>query len=149
MATIVFIKQVCEDGGIHTGIEVNGLTCFDRLEIEGEEYDPVLTWFVEVYAEGDALPSDAQGALRWFQDQAPLIKEGLGQLADRLQVGLDHNTYPLHWSIPNAPAGIRLKVLCDAVRRRVGLDMARLVTDVRMHWEEILQRLPEANAYTL
>ncbi len=149
MAKIVFYKQVRDDGGIHTGIEVNGVTCFDLFEIEGEEYDPALIWYVEVYCEGEALPSDAPGARRWLLDQTTVIKAGLFELAAKLQVGLDHNAYPLHWSIPNAPDGISLKAVCDVARRRVGLDMAKLVTEVGTHWEEILRQLPEAHAYTL
>jgi hypothetical protein len=149
MAKIVFYKQARDDGGIHTGIEVNGITCYERFEIEGEEYDPALIWYVEVYCEGDELPDDAAGALSWLKSHAGPIKDGLQNLAAKVQIGLDHNTTPLHWPVSNAPHGVSMKILCDVARRRVGLDMAKLITDLGLHLEGILQRLPEAHAYTL
>jgi hypothetical protein len=146
MSRLVFYKHVREDGGVHTGIELNGVTTFEIFEIEGEEYDPALTWYVEIDCEGDTLPNSATGALLWLLDQTAVIRAALEQLAERLRVGLDYDSYPFHWPIANAPPGVTMKVVCDAARRRVGLDIAKLIAEVAGQWEAILRRLPEAQA---
>lgn len=144
MATIAFYKQVRDDGGIHTGVEVNGVTCFDRFELEGEEYDPVLTWYIEVRCEGETVPPTATGAILWLLDHATIIQNGLTQLAERLSVGLDHSTYPLDWEIPGAPTGVRMHLRCAATRRVTALAMAKFVNEVGAQWQELVRRLPES-----
>jgi hypothetical protein len=45
MAMLNFYRQVREDGGIRTGIELNGTTIFERFESGGDDYDLALDSF--------------------------------------------------------------------------------------------------------
>jgi hypothetical protein len=148
LAKIIFYKQVREDGGVRTGIEINDLTYFEQYDHAEDEYDPALTWYVDVRCEGDNLPTDPDEARKWLLDQAPVIQGGLQALAEKLHAGIDVDSEPLHWQVSDAPPGSRIRIVCSAARRNVALEMGSFLEQIAMSWVPRIQTLPVAQAYS-
>ena len=148
MSTITFFQQSREDGGLRTGIEIDGLSHLELLEIDGEEYDPALSWYVELQFDGDALPSSAEAARHWLLDNSDFIQVGMKAMAEKLSVGLDARSDPLQWSIPDAPEGVHCKIICMAVRRLEGREISKHITRISNQWDTLVKSLPEVHAYS-
>src|SRR5260221_10471744 len=91
MHTITFFRQARLDGGIRTGVDVNGAVAWHHFQAAGEEYDPALVWYVDLECEGSDsdLPDGKDQARQWLLDQAPIIQKGLRDLAEKLRIGFD------------------------------------------------------------
>ena len=55
MSTIVFFRQARIDGGIHTGVDVNG-TGWEFYDAGSDEHDPALVWYVDLRRKGTTCP---------------------------------------------------------------------------------------------
>lgn len=146
MTKLMVYRQERQDGGIRTGMEVDGLTVLHHFQLGSSDSDPALAWFVDVRAEGRSLPHDPQAAREWFLAQADTIHDGLTQLATDLRAGMDFDAWPLQRSIENAPKGVRLTIACSAVRRVQARDIARTLLDVAKHWSSYLRELEPYHA---
>ncbi len=146
MAMLSFYRQVREDGGIRTGIELNGTTVFERFESGGDDYDPALVWYVDIRCESNNLPQAAEEARDWLQRHGKYIRDGLPVLAAKLQAGVDVGSYPLRWQVPNVPEGLRVTVVCSALRRVPGLEIAKVLNEIGESWVELVKGLPSAHA---
>jgi hypothetical protein len=142
MAMLIFYRQVREDGGIRTGIELNGTTVFERFESGGDDHDPALVWYVDIRCEGTNLPQTAEEARDWLQRHGMYVRDGLPVLADKLRAGVDVGSYPLRWQVPNVPEGVRMTVVCSALRRVPGLEIANVLNEIGFRWEELVKDLP-------
>src|SRR5216683_2642808 len=142
MAKIIFYRQKRRDDGIHTGIEIDGYTAMEQEEgIDWDNADPILVWYVELRCEGKKLPGKAEEARKWLLEQGRFIRESLVSLASELQVGMDYNNWPLLWTVPNAPRGVRMSVACHAMHRADALAIAEVISDVALHWQERIEKL--------
>src|SRR6266478_481859 len=142
MAKIIFYRQKRRDGGIHTGIEIDGHTAMEQEEgIEWDNADPILVWYVELRCEGKKLPVRAEEARKWLLHQEDLIRENFARLVLELSVGMDYNCWPLLWPMPKAPRGVKLAVACHAMHRADALAIANVISDMAVHWEERLGKL--------
>ncbi len=94
MSSIVFFRQARMDGGIRTGIDVDGAG-WEYYEGGSEEYDPALIWYVDLRAQGDHLPGSLEDARQWLLDQESLVNATYQQLVERLEVGMDPDVWPL------------------------------------------------------
>jgi hypothetical protein len=139
---ITFYRQVREDGGVRTGVTVDGTTIFERYESSGDDYDPALTWYVDVRCESAKASRIPERVRQFLLKHAKVIREGLAALAEKFEVGMDFEYIPVKWPIPGAPKGVRMAVVCSICRRSVGLDMGKILNDVAEHWEEWVQELP-------
>src|SRR5438876_12275597 len=102
MTEFAFYRQKRRDGGIRTGIEINGETELGLEEgFTGDEQDPVLLWFVDLRMEGKKLPTDPEEVRQWLLKHSPGICAGFQLLAGEIQAGVDFNTYPYLWPVPN------------------------------------------------
>jgi hypothetical protein len=143
MNRITFYRQKRRDGGIRTGIEINGETEFGLEEgFTGEEQDPVLVWFVDLRVEGKKLPTDPEEVRQWLLKQSPVICAGFQLLAEELQTGVDFNTYPYLWPIPDAPRGVRMIIACSAMRRADARAIRDVLLENAAHWKERIGQLP-------
>lgn len=143
MAKIIFYRQKRRDGGIRTGVEINGNTELGLEEgFEGDELDPVLVWWIELRCEAKTLPTDPEEARQWLLEQTPVIRSGFEALAREVRTGIDFNTYPYLWPVPKAPRGVRITVACFAMRRVDGREMADVLADVAAHWRDRIKSLP-------
>ncbi|MBM4071919.1 MAG: hypothetical protein FJ271_23780 [Planctomycetes bacterium] len=146
MSKIVFYKQVREDGGVRTGIEVNDTTSFESYEGSAEESDPALVWFADVRCRGKSLPADAEKARSWLLANAEIIRQGLDSLAADLRAGIDVESYPLQRALPGAPKGVEIRLVCSAVRRPAALQIGKELVRISASWEDTIRRLPVARA---
>jgi len=141
MPKLTFYKQARVDGGIRTGIDIDGTTVFGRFARGGEESDPALSWYVDVRAEGRSLPDSPEEARHWFLEQAPVIKSGLIELADKLESGVDIESWPIAWPLVRGPKGARINIVVSAMRRPEALAIAAVLKDLASEWEKTLQKL--------
>jgi hypothetical protein len=141
MRKLSFYRQERRDRGIRTGIEIDGDVVLHSFE-EGEgEPDPSLLWYIDIRCEGDRLPADPEKARRWFLDHAEVIRAGIKLLAEEIGAGVDHGGWPLRWTMPKGPRGVRVEVAVSAVRRLEAMGMAKKLADIAEHWEERLEKL--------
>ena len=142
MPKISFYRQKRRDGGLHTGVVVNGYTALEQEEgVAWEDQDPILLWWVDLRCEGKKLPAGSEEARQWLLEQTPRIRSGFEKLGDELRVGLDYNTWPLLWPVPKAPRGVRMIIACSALYRSDALGMAGVMADIAAHWREWLEKL--------
>jgi hypothetical protein len=144
LSAISFYRQARRDGGIRTGVTIDADTVLHRYEGGGNDSDPALVWFVDLRCEGRRLPTEPEAAREWFLSHAQLIKEGLRASAEELQAGIDIGSWPLERPL-TGPRGVRMRVVCSAVRRPEALDIARILQDIADHWEERIKALEEVD----
>jgi hypothetical protein len=141
MPKITFYRQKRRDGGLHTGLLVNGGNAWEHFEAGAEEDDPVLLWFIDIRAEGRPVPEDPEQARDWLMRHARLISQGMRNLARELRAGMDFNALPLKHEIPGAPEGTHLRIVCSAMRRFDSLQIGRLLTQFAREWQTDLRKL--------
>jgi hypothetical protein len=142
MPKIDFYRQKRVDGGVRTGVEVDGEGAFHQFEPGRRDSDPALLWFVDVRCQGRSLPTGAEAARRWLLDNTGVIQGGLRALAEEFRAGMDPGVYPLQWRIPGTAKGRRLTIVVSTHRRLVARRMAAALLDVAENWEERIRRLP-------
>jgi hypothetical protein len=110
MSTIVFFRQARVDRGIHTGIDVNG-TGWEYYDAGSDQHDP-------------DSPEDAR---QWLLENELLVTATYRQLAERLEVGMDPDVWPLQVENPQPPAGVSLAAVCCCTRRVSARQMNKTV----------------------
>lgn len=141
MPKINYYRQQRRDGGVHSGLLLNGGNVWDTFEPGDNEDDPVLLWFIDLRADGPQLPKEAGQIGPWLLRHARNFNRGLRELARDLRAGLDFNTLPLRYEVPGAPQGVRLQIVCSAMRRGDSLQMARLLRQFAKRWQADLTAL--------
>jgi hypothetical protein len=143
VSKICFYRQKRRDGGLHTGVLIEGGTALELDEgIDWKDQDPVLVWWVDVRCEGKKLPLRPEPARQWLLDHTEVIQKAFETLAQVLEVGLDQNTWPLLWPVPIAPRGTKMVIGCCALYRSDGLLFKEILTDLAAHWREWIKKLP-------
>ena len=141
MRKISFYRQERWDGGVRTGIEVDGYVVLQSF-VEGEEgADPALLWYIDVRCKGANLPAEPAKVRLWLLDQGSIIRPGLKQLAVHIRAGVDAEGWPLLWPMSNSPRGVRITVAVSAVERLTAWAIAEKVTEIADHWEAHLKKL--------
>jgi hypothetical protein len=143
MPQISFFQQERRDGGVRTGIDIDGATVLHHFAPGPHDSDPALNWYVDVRGEGARLPATPDGARRWFLENAETIRAALGELANDLRAGIDVDVWPLRRAVARAPRRVRITIVCSATRRMQALSIAQILDHVRDHWEEEIQKLRE------
>jgi hypothetical protein len=143
LSGLTFYRQKRVDGGIRTGVELDQTTILERFEIEEEEHDPALLWYVDVRCKGPGVPTDPESAEQWLLSTGEIIERGLAEFADHLRpAGADKNDYPLIWSeFPEVNDGVVRTIACSAVRRIESRQLAEILDDVRVHWSERIESM--------
>ena len=139
--TLVLYRQARVDGGIRTGISIDGLDILETYQMGRAEEDPALLWFVDVRAVGKDLPTDPIKIRDWFLSMAPTLEAAFNELADRVEVGFDCDVMPLQWQVPHAPVGVRIVIVSSVIHRLMGREMAAILRDIGKRWEEIVRSL--------
>jgi hypothetical protein len=146
MPELIFFRQLRADGGIRTGVSIDGPTELERFESGSSDEDPALLWFIDVRSSGRRLPGDAEGARQWFLSNAAWIKAGLSDFADEISAGIDADVFPLKRPIAGAPTGARSYIVCSAIRRIDGLKLAKVVRGLQRNWETWVDELEPVGA---
>lgn len=141
---LTFYRQQRVDGGIRTGIMVGDRTVLGRYDEGPGDYDPSLTWSVDLRCSGAGLPTGAEAARRWLLDHEPLIRDGFLRYADDLKAGSDvTGPYLLEWShFAAQPPGVTMKIACGATRRVDALALATVIEDIGRSLRNLVESLP-------
>jgi hypothetical protein len=144
MPTINFYRQGRQDGGLRTGIEINRNPLFGRFEEGQEDYDPALSWFIDLEIQGDSIPDRPEEGRRWLVEHAKEIREALISLADEMRAGVDVDVWPLRKAVISESRGkdYRAQITCSAVRRFEGQHLAEQLRDIANRWEGPTRDLP-------
>ena len=146
MPKLNFFRQARVDGGIRTGIDIDGTTGIDRLERGTGEDDPALTWFVDLRCDGESVPTKLEEARQWLLDHKALVREAYVAFGKKLEVGMDPDVVPLQCEFPNAPPGVRMTTVCSSTGTIPARQMSETVKDIAEHWEQYLNQLPQVQA---
>lgn len=144
MSTLTFYRQARADGGLRTGVDLDGMTLLEAFEPGGADHDPTLLWYVDLRGEGDDLPAEPEAAQAWLRENAAAIRSGLAACADELAVGLDlsaDDVLPYQRNLPELPDGSRWQVVVSAIRRPEARRMAGELRRLSRDWNRVLRKL--------
>lgn len=142
MAELTFYRQKRFDGGVRTGIDLDGAAIFEDFEPGAADRDPSLRWYVDLRCAGDGLPDDAESAREWLLDQEQTIRAGFRSFAAQLAAGADLDDYPLQWSgFSPLPPDVHMSIACSAIRRVDARELNQVLLDVADHWSDRIGRL--------
>jgi hypothetical protein len=132
---LTFYRQERLDGGVRTGVMLDGTTVLHRFDEPEEEFDPTLAWSIDVRCRGDSIPKTIEPARAWLLDHEELIVSGLSGFADHLQAGSDPTgAFPLEWSdFPLAP-------------KDVAMTIAERLRELALHWREWIEALQSSES---
>ncbi len=145
MPRLVFYRQAREDGGVRTGIDVDGWS-IDHFQEGGGEPDPALRWFIDLRAEAGDVPADPEEGVRWLTGHRQVVRDAYLALADALARGKRADTWPLVCEAPNAPHGPQVSAACSAVRAVLPEDLAAHVRDLADRWEDYVEQVSQARS---
>jgi len=141
MTTLALYRQARVDGGLRTGIEVDGLAVWEQFEPGSEEVDPALLWYIDCVCEGDDLPTEADEVRQWFLAQGPALQGYLTTAAQELIVGSDPEVHPYGKVFAGPETGLQARISVSAVRRIVGRGIAARLVEFRDAWEATIRNL--------
>jgi hypothetical protein len=139
MPTIGFYRQVRVDGGVRTGIDIDGDAVLQRFDPGAGDDDPALLWYVDIDCNGESLPDSAEDARQWLIDNAGRIVRELSDAADQLEIGADDSWRP--WRRTATEGGVQVEVSCMAVRRLANRRLGRHVRELADSWPRVLASL--------
>jgi hypothetical protein len=149
MPELTFYRQARRDGGLRTGIELDGSTTLladfqeGLPELQDDPLAASLVWYVDVRCHGDDLPTEPEAARHWFLENRITIEEGLGALAEQVAVGTD-DAFPVRWAdFPGAPEGVQIEVVCSAIRCLERREIAKVLRQVASGFEGFLNELSQ------
>lgn len=141
MSTITFYRQARADGGVRTGVDVDGRQLFSHLEKGATDTDPALLWYVDVRCSGPNLPQTPARVRRWLTDASDLIVGVLEEAAASVPLGIDPSDWPLQRARIDKVRGVKVAVVCSAVRRADAKDIARHLLDIAREWPSLISAL--------
>ena len=141
MSQLTYYRQARVDGGVRTGIDVNGSTVLARYEPGTDEHDPSLEWYVDIRCDGPALSSDGEAARQWFVEHAKLVKDELLCAGRQIELGFDAEIRPFERRVESSPAGTTMLIVASAQHRVLGRDMASTLLRLADEWEASLHNL--------
>jgi hypothetical protein len=138
MPTLKLFKNFRKDGGVRIGIST-GHDVFFHAFIPGElPENPALEWYFDLICEGRSVPAPGdrlEESRRWFLDNVSILQKAVGELADRLEFGIDGNGEPFRLEKRNVGPIAKLVVQGSANR---GIRD----TDLRERLKEFADQLP-------
>jgi len=142
MATITLYRQARFDGGLRTGIDVDGETILEHYQPESGDSNPALLWYMDVRLSGDQLPSDPLEARDWLAANSEFFRSQLERVAEEnLEAGFDAELRPFRRRLGGCPEGCSAEVVISAVRRLEARDIADQVRSLAQHWCTVLEEL--------
>jgi hypothetical protein len=115
-------------------------------ELEQDPLGAALLWYVDIRCRGRDLPSDAEGARRWFLENLEILQQGLEELAEEVSAGTDDDapillTKPSRGSEDDEGGDLVVQYACTSVRRVRGRELADVVLDLARHLRDYLNQL--------
>lgn len=140
MPSLTFFRQARADGGIRTGVDVDGETVLEHFVETDREPDPALKWFVDLRCDGETLPDRSEDVRAWLLDHGALVTRAFQGLAKRLEVGVDPDSWPAQWELPDPPPGVRITTACSSIGVIPGREIHKTVGEIADHWREYLEQ---------
>lgn len=136
MPSISFFRQLRRDGGIRTGVDVDGDTVLSQFEAGQriDEPDPSLEWYVDVRCDGARLPHTPEAARQWLLRAEAPIRNALEAMAASVPAGIDQGPWPIKHKFRIGSGAARGEVVCSAVRRVSAQNVADVLRNVAKHW---------------
>jgi hypothetical protein len=141
MTTLTYYRQKRADGGIRWGIELDGTTIDSHFTEGSSDRDPVLLWYVDIRCEGRSLPHEEVQAILWLGDHADVIQKAIEMAAKQFVVGMDADEWPVRIPMKGLPKGVRGTIICSAVRRVTGRELAKVLTSLANNWTRSIRRV--------
>ena len=145
MRSLNFYHQKRRDGGVRTGVEVNGERVLEQLKGGRMPPDSALEWFVDLRCAGRNLPANAEGARRWLLEHGAAVQSQLAKLAGEISLGIDQG-WPVCNRINLKTPGTTAEVVCSAVRRLSGRQIAKVLLNLSKAWPGLVANLPAFQA---
>lgn len=143
MSRLTFFQQARADGGMRTGVELDGALLLHRFDEGTADDDPGLTWFIDVSFEGQRLPHESEPAREFLLARESEIAAALTQLSGEISTtGIDAGAWPLHRRTSVPPDGVSMTLTCSAIRRLEGREIAGKLSDLARDWAPIIYALP-------
>jgi hypothetical protein len=145
MKTLNFYHQKRRDGGIRTGVDLDGEPVLEEFKPGRRPVDSALEWFVDVRCSGRRLPADAEAARAWLLHRGDAIGRQLAEMADELRAGIDPD-WPLTRTMPKAANGVEVEVVCSAIRRLTARDIRQVLLRLKGSWQALIASLHTAQS---
>lgn len=142
MPKLIFYRQLRADGGVRTGVDVDGDTVYGIFE-EGESDDnPRLRRFVDLRCNGERLPRTGRGARKWLLEHGGAITTGIEHCADEVSAGIDPDVLSYTWSgFEHLAQGVGAKLVMSAARRSDAIEMPEILRDISANWGQIVRSM--------
>jgi hypothetical protein len=140
MKTLTVYHQKRQDGGVRSGVDVNGERILERFVTGNREPDLALEWFVDVRFRGKALPTAPEAVRRWLLEEEEEVASALEQMADALRTGIDPG-WPLVQKTTRDGKGVSMEIVCSTVKRLTGRDMAPVLRALKRSWKTLIRSL--------
>jgi hypothetical protein len=137
MKKLTFYYQKRRDGGLRTGVELDGERILENFEPGSLPQDSALLWFVDVRYSGEGIPDQPEAVRQWLLQRSDKIRMALRELSAELTAGMD-NDWPLKKEVP-AANGVEMAIYCSAMRRVNGREISTILSNLEQHWPNILQ----------
>jgi hypothetical protein len=144
MAEVRLYYQERADGGARSGLYVDAEAVLHRFvpgPDEGE-YDPSLTWYVDLVWQTDAPPGSADEAREWVASRADQAAAVLAAAADVLRSGVDIDLVPWQREFSTADGPVRVSV--SAMRRYAAVDIGSRLRELAARWADLYPALEPA-----
>lgn len=139
--SVTFYRQARVDGGVRTGLSIDGNTQWETFRPGKQIEDPSLLWYVDVRCRGANLPATPPEARRWLLRHAESIKSALNDVPRKVQFDDQLQPFEKHIQIDG---GVDVGVFISAVRGASSEVVAKQVRLVRQNWESLLEQLAPA-----
>lgn len=141
MPRISFYIQERLDGGVRTGVEVNGDTALGRFKPgRSNEPDPALQWYVDVRCSGARLPSEGEAARGWLIRNSAKVTGALKVAAAQIHAGIDPGDWPFRYEVTDR-TGTRILISCSATLNLSARKLAGVLKKLGDNWEKTLENL--------
>ena len=148
MKVITFFQQKRVDGGLRTGIAVDGETLFHSFEHAAAEPDPALLWYVDIFCRSSSLPKNPDEAKGWLLRHASVIADGLRQVADEIRAGIDADGWPFRRAVANAPKGVKIEIIASSARSLEARAITTVLRGLAARLERLLKNIEPLHAET-
>jgi hypothetical protein len=141
MQDLTIYHQKRRDGGIRTGVELNGERVLELLKTGRLASDPALEWFVDVRLKGSGFPSEPEEIRDWLLDQGPKLTHELERTAEKLAAGIDPGwpfVQPIRLATPNIQ---QARIVCSAARRLDCRTISRVLLQFGKNWGDLMGSL--------
>jgi hypothetical protein len=151
MATLTFYQQGRYDGGVRTGVDIDGYPLLERYTPGRAEDDPTLAWFVDLRLEGNNLPVQPEEAREWLSSRTDELQRRLSEASEKLAIGMDKDWQPLLLEMPLNGVGngdAHLTIACSTTNRVEARAMPERLRDLAATLPTQLRDLPDAQVVT-